>query len=81
MATFFEKVQKRVRILKVNETLITSRNTFIDNRFAFESKKTHKLTEELFLETGRRFLTFLLSLRPKMQHICGFQVFSARSKD
>ena len=39
LAAFFQKLKKAVRALRVNESKVTSRNTFIDNLFALESEK------------------------------------------
>ena len=42
MAAFFQKLKKIVRILRVNETTVTSRNAFTDNLFALESERESK---------------------------------------
>ena len=45
LATFFQKIQKRVYALRVNEISITSSNTLIENIFALESEKDSKNDE------------------------------------
>ena len=38
LPAFFEKLSKRVGILRVNETKVTSRNAFVDNIYELESE-------------------------------------------
>ena len=44
-ATLFQKFLKIVRILRVNKTKVTWRNTFAENRFELESEKESKNDE------------------------------------
>ena len=39
LASFFPKFKKTPSLLRVKETNVTSRNTFIDNHFALKSQK------------------------------------------
>ena len=39
LPAFFQKLKKTVRVLRVNEAKLTSRNTSIVNFFALESEK------------------------------------------
>ena len=51
LAAFFQKFQKTVQTLRVNETRVTSINTFFDNHFALKSEKEAKNDERtLFWE-------------------------------
>ena len=45
MATFLQKFLKIVRVLRVNETKVTSRNALIDNHFTLKSNKETKIDE------------------------------------
>ena len=42
LAPFFQKLQKTVRVLRLNETEVTLRNVFIDNVFALDSEEKIK---------------------------------------
>ena len=58
--------------LRVNKTKITSKNGFLENIFELECEKHSKKAKRSSSETGRRFLTFLSTLRSGMPHIRGF---------
>ena len=53
LAVFFQKFQKTVHALRVNETKVTARDAFIGNFFALESKKKSKMTKGPSFETPR----------------------------
>ena len=55
-----------------NGIKVTLRNAFTDNTFALENKKQSKNDERTF-ETACVLLTWLLTLRQQMPHICRFQ--------
>ena len=54
-----------MRAPRVNETKVTSRNTFIDNLFPLKSEKEAKMDEATLFETACVFLTCLLPLDPE----------------
>ena len=60
LAVFFQKFQKTVHALRVNETKVTARNAFIGNLFALESKKKSKNDKRTFF--GDFLLIFELSV-------------------
>ena len=59
---------------RVNETKVTSRNIFIDNLFALESRKESRNDQRILFwpSSARGFLTCLLTLRSQVPYICGF---------
>ena len=59
---FFFKILKTARALRVNETKATSRNAFIGNRFALESKKESKNEERTIFRDCPQILQ--LSVNP-----------------
>ena len=48
LVEFFQKFLKRVHILRVNETKLTSRNAFIENIFALEIEEESKNDKRSF---------------------------------
>ena len=62
-----------MRTLRVNETKRTLGNAFIVNLFVLEGEKNlKKITKGSSSGTAGGVLTCLLTLRPRMPHICGF---------
>ena len=50
MPAFFQKFKKTVRALRVDETKVTSRNTFFVNVFALRSDKESKNNERTLFQ-------------------------------
>ena len=61
-----------VRTLRLNGTKVTLRNAFIDNLFALESEKELKKPKEPIFQNACELFTCLLTLIPRIPHICGF---------
>ena len=71
LPAFFQKLKKKLRILRVNETKL--QETLLLAIFLYyKVRQNQKMTKGPFFETAHRFLTCLLTLRPQMQHTSGF---------